>query len=274
MDLATQNNTNLFSYSSVGLTSHRSPWANVRVSAGLRSFLEALEEDRSHSSSGNFFPTFPLLITNLPFSILEKHSLTLFPSWDISPLFINRSCWQSQCTFHVPISSALSPFSVHPTSAIFLPEDNTNLLFAISIGHFSVVTIFNLSAVDDIVFLSFILETPALASGSHSALFCFCALDFLLSFHVNNSPGFHPSPSALSHYRHFLWGISSTPSKAYILIAISSISPIDQEWLNIDSFLWFTLKFYCFENMFGYLRFTFPGNLWDLREVIEHKLVS
>lgn len=121
----------------------------------------------SHSSSGNLFPIFPLPITELPFSILEKHFLT---TWVISSLSNSPSYWYRKRTFHVSFSFALSHFSVHPTSATFLPEDNANLLFVISVGQFSVFTIFDLSAVDN----SFLFL--------HSLNSC---LGFLVSFCLN-----------------------------------------------------------------------------------------
>lgn len=105
------------------------------------------------------------------------------------------------------VSLALSHFSVRPTSAVFLPEDNTNLLSVTSIGKFSVFIIFDLSTVDD--------SFPFLHSWNSCCEFLVslcpkyfaselltCSCLFMLIILQRSFPSF-----ILYHYTNFLWGI-------------------------------------------------------------------
>ena len=75
-----------------------------------------------------------------------------------------------------------------------------------------------------IVSFFIILETPALGSWSHSIISPLC-LWLLLSLHVYNPSGFHPSSST-----HFLRGISFSPSKTYTDSCQFNISNLNPKW--------------------------------------------
>ena len=128
----------------------------------------------SHSSSGNLFPIFPLRIAEFTFSISEKHYLTILGHL----LTIHPSRLQEEQVY----ISCLSPLhsvtsqSIPPLQLFSLKIMQTSYLLFLLDSFQYLPSLTSLQWI--IVFLSFILETPALGSQSHSV----CAVLSLCSW--------------------------------------------------------------------------------------------
>lgn len=114
----------------------------------------------------------PCLSSSHPWSSLQHFRrifFNLFPFWVISSLSINLSCWQRKYMFHVSTSSALALLNPSHLCKVFSLEitQTSYLLFLLDVFQYlPYLTSWQWM----IVFLFFILETPALGSWSHSVI--------------------------------------------------------------------------------------------------------